>query len=103
MNKLELEARFTVHISIMVHIHKKCYSNSTVLLHYLIGTNDVQHYFMLQDLSYLPGGFTMFLPVYCPFVAAVIIRMVIMLIYTSIWSYKTHGEFLSASLGVQAE
>lgn len=43
-----------------------------------------------------------FLPVYCLFIAAVIVRMVIMLIYTIIWSYKTHGEFLSSSLGGQA-
>lgn len=57
---------------------------------------------MLQDLSYLPGGFTMFLPVYCPFIAAVIVLMVIILIYTSIWSYKTRGEFLLASLAIRA-
>lgn len=49
----------------MAHGHEWCYSNSTVLLPYLIGTNEVQHYFMLQDLSYLPGGFTVFLPVNC--------------------------------------
>lgn len=68
----------------MAHGHERCYSNSTVLLPYLIGTDEVQHYFMLQELFYLPGGFTMFLPVNCLFIAAVIVLMAIRIIYASI-------------------
>lgn len=68
----------------MVRGHKWCYSNSTVLLPYLIGTNEVKHYFMLPYHSYLPGGFTVFLPVNCLFIAAVIALTVIIIISTSV-------------------
>ena len=52
----------------MVHVHKQCYSNSTVLLPCLIGTNEVQHYFMLQDLLFVWRIYnvsTCLLSIYC--------------------------------------
>lgn len=63
----------------MVCGHKWCCSNSTVLLPYLIGTNEVQFYFMLPDLSYLPEGCKVFLPVNCLFIAVIVVLMVIIL------------------------